>query len=341
MREEKHEDLGDAMMTLQIMEPGKVEWRAAPIPQPQAGQVLVRVEGISTCPHWDLHLMSGEPMFPGRPLPYPYAPGQPGHEAVGVVAALGEGVTTPTVGTRVAAWRDQGRNRPGCYAQYNIFEADNLLPVPGSMPLAALASLELAMCVQVSFDQLSHFGALSEQRVGIGGLGPAGLIAVQMARAYGASEVVAIDPIETRRALALELGADVALSPDEFAAAAASARDGAAPRGGKRLDAAVDCTGLPVSVAALLRATRKAVALFGVLRDPVGFGFDEWGSGVSLLGYAGHSRQAAQRALQLVVDGRLRLEPLITHQLPLADYVQGVELLRRKDAIKVAFLPWA
>ena len=97
-----------------------------------------------------------------------------------MVAALGEGVTAPAVGTRVAAWRDQGHNRPGCYAQYNIFEADNLLAVPESMPLAAIASLELAMCVQVSFDQLTHFGALREQHVGIGGLGPAGLIAVQM-----------------------------------------------------------------------------------------------------------------------------------------------------------------
>src|SRR5687767_12340264 len=97
----------EQMMSLQIVEPGKVEWRSAPIPQPGPGEVLVRIEGVTTCPHWDLHLMSGEPMFPGRPLPYPYALGQPGHEAVGVVEALGPGVSTPPVGTRVAAWRDQ------------------------------------------------------------------------------------------------------------------------------------------------------------------------------------------------------------------------------------------
>lgn len=327
-------------MTLQIMEPGKVEWRAAAIPKPQAGQILVRIEGISACPHWDLHLMSGEPMFPGRPLPYPYAPGQPGHEAVGVVAALGEGVVDPPVGTRVAAWRDQGHNRPGCYAQYNIFEADHLLPVPESLPLAAVASLELAMCVQVSFDQLLHFGAVAGQRVGISGLGPAGLIALQMARAYGAAEVVAVDPISERRELALELGADVAMTPDELRVISPDANDAAAMRGQKRFDAAVDCTGLAPSVALLLRATRKAVTLFGVLRDPVEFGFGHWSSGVALLGYGSHNREAAERALTLVVDGRLRLEPLITHQLPMSRYAEGVELLRRKEAIKVAFLPW-
>jgi threonine dehydrogenase-like Zn-dependent dehydrogenase len=280
-------------------------------------------------------------MFPGRPLPYPYPPGQPGHEAVGVVAELGEGVDGPPVGTRVAAWRDQGHNRPGCYAQYNLFEADHLLPVPESMPLAAVASLELAMCVQVSFDQLIHFGVMVGQRVGVGGLGPAGLIAVQMARAYGAAEVVAIDPIAGRRTLALALGADRALSPEQLRAISPDPDDLAALRSQKPLDAAIDCTGLAVSVKSLLTATRKAVALFGVLRDPVDFGFGEWGSGVALLGYGGHSREAAERALALVVNRRLRLEPLITHQLPLTRYAEGVELLRRKEAIKVAFLPWA
>lgn len=332
--------MGNEMMTLQIMEPGRAEWQPAPIPTPQAGQVLVRIEGISTCPHWDLHLMSGEPMFPGRPLPYPYAPGQPGHEAVGVVAALGEGVAAPPVGTRVAAWRDQGHNRPGCYAQYNIFEADHLLPVPESLPLAAVASLELAMCVQVTFDQLLHFGALVGQRLGVSGLGPAGLIAVQMGRAYGAAEVVAIDPVAERRALALELGAHVALSPDELQAIAPDPNDPAAMRSQNRFDAAVDCTGLVPSVTLLLATTRKAVALFGVLREPVQFGFGHWASGVALLGYGSHNREAAQRALALVIDGRLRLEPLITHQLPMSRYAEGVELLRRKEAIKVAYLPW-
>lgn len=337
------ESMIEEMMTLQIIEPGRVEWRATPIPTPKAGQVLVRIEAISTCPHWDLHLMSGEPMFPGRPLPYPYAPGQPGHEAVGVVAALGEGVSGPPIGTRVAAWRDQGHNRPGCYAQYNIFEADNVIEVPESMAATALASLELAMCVQVSFDQLIHYdilagGTMAGQRIGIGGLGPAGLIGVQMARAYGAAQVVAIDPIAERRELALTLGADVAIAPDELSALAAKNTSGG--RGSKPLDAAIDCTGLAVSVAALLKATNKAIALFGVLRDPVSFGFDEWAAGVALLGYAGHSRGAAERALQLVVDDKLHLEPLITHQLPMSRYAEGVELLRNKEAIKVAFFPW-
>ncbi len=329
-------------MSLQIMAPGQVEWRSVPLPEPGPGQILVRIEGITTCPHWDLHLMSGEPMFPNRPLPYPYPAGQPGHEAVGMVAALGPGVTGPAVGTRVAAWRDQGHTRPGGYAQYNIFEADNLLEVPDELPMAALAPLELAMCVQVSFDQLREIGGVAGKRVGISGLGPAGLIAVQMACAYGADEVVAVDPIAERRELALRLGAHTTLTPDELAVEAPGPNaDSATLRGPKRFDMALDCTGLAPSLALLLAVTRKAVAVFGVLREPVAFGFAQWASGVALLGYAGHNRGAAERALKLVVDGQLHLEPLVTHQLPMSRYAEGVELLRHKQAIKVAFLPWA
>jgi threonine dehydrogenase-like Zn-dependent dehydrogenase len=319
------------MKTLQIIEPGKVEWRETPIPEPGPGEILVRIEGVTTCPHWDLHLMSGEPMFPGRPLPYPYPLGQPGHEAVGVVAALGPGVEGPPPGTRVAAWRDQGHTRPGCYAQYNVFIAEHLLEIPETLPLEAIAPLELAMCVQVSFDQLGELNAVAGQRVGVAGLGPAGLIALQMARSYGARQVVAIDPIASRRQLARELGADQAIAPDELAAFAAE----------EPLHAAIDCTGLRPSVTALLTSTRKVVALFGVLREPVEFGFRHWASGITLMGYARHNRDAARRALRLVVEGKLLLAPLVTRSLPMQNYLEGVELLRRKEAIKVAFLPWA
>lgn len=47
---------------------------------------------------------------------------------------------------------------------------------------------------------------MQDKQIGVSGLGPAGLIAVQMARAYGAAEVVAIDPIAARRRIGIELG---------------------------------------------------------------------------------------------------------------------------------------
>lgn len=325
--------LNGSMKILQIVAPGEVTWRDATIPQPAAGEVLVKVAAITTCPHWDLHLMSGEPMFPGVPLPYPYTPGQPGHEMTGEVAAVGEGVTTLAVGDRVAAWRDAGARRQGCYAQYVPFQVENLLKIPDTVTAEQVASLELSMCVQVSFNQLANLEAVQGKRVGIGGLGPAGLVAVQMAQAYGAAQVVAIDPVPARRELALELGADLALAPDDSYWMAERTDQFA-------LDSALDCTGLKGAVEALMARTKAVVALFGVLREDVAFGWSHWRRGLKLLGYEPHNRTAAEQALHLIVQGQLDLTPLATHTLPLTRYTEGVELLRTKQAIKVRFLPW-
>jgi threonine dehydrogenase-like Zn-dependent dehydrogenase len=322
----------DRMMQLQIVAPGCAEWREVDVPQPREGEVLMRVEAVSTCAHWDMHIMSGAPMFPGRPVAYPYTAGQPGHEAVGTLIALGLGVAEPAVGTRVAAWRDQGHHVPGCYGGYVCLAVENVLAVPDELPPEAIAPLELAMCVQVSFDQLARLGVLEGARFGVSGLGPAGLIAMQMARAYGAREVIGIEPLPERRALAADLGADQVMAPDAGSLPAGRS-------GEMALDAAIDCTGLKASVEFLMARTRQGVAVFGVLREEVRFGFEHW-AGLALLGAGAHNRGAAERALALVKAGKLQLAPTVSHTLALSRYAEGVALLQAQEATKICFLPW-
>jgi len=319
------------MKVIQYDAPNNPVWREMPTPEPQAGQLLVKILGVTTCPHWDIHIMAGEPMFPwGDSLAYPHPPGQPGHEATGEVAVVGEDVTGFESGIRVVAWRDQGHGRPGCYGEYAIMEAENVLQIP-NWASERIASLELAMCVQVSFDKFIQYNLIQDKRLGISGLGPAGLIAVQMAKAHGASEVVGIDPIAERRELAAMLGADIVLSPDEL------------PEGRfnkTSLDTAIDCTGLKVSIEFLMARTREAVSIFGVLREEVAFGPQHRGKEFMLMGYGEHNKEAAKRALDLVLKGEVNLSPLVTHTLPMREYKQGVELLQNKEAIKVCFDPW-
>ena len=322
------------MKTLQIESPGKAAWKDAPTPEPGPGEVLIKVLGVTTCPHWDLHILDGEPMFPGQDLKDPSHPGQPGHEATGEVVALGSGVRDLKVGDRVVAWRDTGKPRPGFYAQFNTFLEEDLLVVPESLRVEQIASLELAMCVQVTFDQIAAWGSLEGKRVALSGLGPAGLVAVQMARAYGAREIICLDPLDTRRELALSLGAtrverpDVGLFPAER-------------EGDQAFDLAIDLTGLPVSIEFLMDRSAELVAIFGVLRKEVRFGFRHlFGPGLTLMGYGDHNRQAAERALRLVLDGKLKLDALVTESMGFDRYAEGVEMLRRKEAIKILYLPW-
>ena len=322
------------MKILQIKAPNHAVWTEIDTPKPGTGEVLIKVTGVTTCPHWDMHILDGKPMFPGMKLEYPYLLGQPGHEAVGEVVELGEGVSSLKIGDRVAAWRDTGKPRQGFYAQYNTFHENDLLKVPKYLKDEEIASLELAMCVEVSFQQLDVLGGIRGRRIGIAGLGPAGLLGVQMARAHGASEVVGLDPMSERRDLAFELGAHLVLDPinDEWPA---SRSEGA-------LDDSIDMTGLPPSIEFLMERTKRAVALFGVLREEVRFTSRQmFGPGLILMGYADHNKKAAETALRMIIDGSLKLAPLVTEKLSFREYSKGVELLRQKKAIKILFDPWA
>ena len=278
-------------------------------------------------------MMDGIPMFPGAPLDYPLIPGQPGHEAVGEVVVAGPAASGFTPGMRVAAWRDPGNRRMGCYAQYVPIRAEDLLPVSPELKVEELAALELAMCVQGSMNQLRARDGIAGKHVAISGLGPSGLIALQMARAFGARSVTALDLLKERRVLALELGADEAVDPRTFTW----------PEGrfhARAFDSALDTTGLPASIETLMNSTRETVAIFGVLRETVRFGPDQWWGGFGLLGYASHAREAAEEAYQCILDKTLTLAPLVSVRLPFSRYAEGVEMLRSQRALKVLFDPW-
>ena len=321
------------MHTLEFEAPHQAVWKEVDMPVPASDEVLIKILGVATCPQWDLHMIEGRPMFPGTPLVYPLVPGHPGHEATGEVVSVGAGVRSFSPGMRVAAWRDPGNRRMGCYAQYAALRAEDLIEVSSSLPAEEIASLELAMCVQGSFDRLRQCGSIQGKRLAIGGLGPSGLVAVQLARAYGARTVIGLDPLAQRRRLGVELGADEVWDPGEFRWPAGRTHTDA-------FDSSLDTTGFPASIEALMRSTRESVAIFGVLRENVRFGPEQWWGGFALLGYGTHTRAAAGEAYGLILEGKLKLAPLISGRLPFTRYAEGVERLRKKEAVKILFDPW-
>ena len=236
----------------------------------------------------------------------------------------------------MSAWRDAGHQNVGCYAQFAVLDAANVIRVPRELPIEATASVELAMCVAASFLMLKEMDVILERQFGVNGLGPAGLIAAQIARAEGAAEVVGFDLSAGRCTYAREaVGLDAAHDPRSAFETAAPVRSNPAA-----LQSGIDCVGAKASVEWLMDHVRDTVALFGVQRETYGFAPRHYHPALRLCGYPGHSRAAAEYAVSLIEQGKLNLAPLITHRLPLSRYDEGMDLLERQEAIKVLFLPW-
>lgn len=321
------------MKILQVTAPREYEILDVPIPVPGAGEVLVRVLAVTTCPQWDLHLRHNEPMFVGHRFEYPYMAGQPGHEAAGVIEAVGSGVAGLAVGDTVCIWRDSGHHVPGCYAQFVTHPAENVIRVPANLPPEAVAPLELAMCIAAVFRMFVDMDVIRGRCFGVVGLGPAGLVALQMARAEGAESVFGFDPVESRRELALRIGADGCYDPT-------AGIDGEFPmRPFARLGSSVDCVGAKASVEFAMDRTQDAVGLFGVQRED--YTYKVHHHGVRLCGYRWHCRESAEYAVGLIEAGKLDLSGLVTHRMPLEAYGEAVDLLETQQAVKVALLPWA
>jgi threonine dehydrogenase-like Zn-dependent dehydrogenase len=315
------------MKIMQFAGVERMELITVPVPEPGPGQVLVKVKAVATCPQWDMQIYYGKPMVDNQPpIPYPYTPGQPGHEMTGVIVRTGDGCSLP-VGRTVSAWRDQGHHRYGCYAEYVVMDEVNVLPVPEDLPYAKVVSLELAMCVAASILRLRNTVGIRGKKCGVNGLGPAGLIAVQMMLAEGASEVVGIDPNAERRELAVSLGASAAFEPDD---------ESLSLRGEPGcLQVAIDCAGFPQAVASLMDRTDEAVVLFAVKKaDYILRHYT-----LTVIGYPGHSREAAEYALRLIEEQKLDMSPLNSRELPFERYEEAVRLLRSQDAIKICFVP--
>ncbi len=190
-----------------------------PTPQPGPGQIRIRVRVCGVC-HTDLHTVEGE-------LPLPKIPVVPGHQIVGVVDALGEGVTSFQVGDRVGVpWLHQtcgqceycrrgdenlcesaqftGLHVDGGYAEYTLAPADFTYPIPNVFTDAEASPLLCAGIIGYRALRLSEIRP--GQRLGLYGFGASAHIAIQIARHWDC-QVYVFTRGESHRQLARALGA--------------------------------------------------------------------------------------------------------------------------------------
>lgn len=215
--------------------------RELEVPEPGAGEVLVKLTACGVC-FSDLNLLRGH---------YPFArfPVIPGHEITGTVVAVGPGVTWPAVGTAVggqflydscghcdycvrgeqilcAQKRITGIVADGGYAEYALLKAGFVTPLPSGLDPVSAAPL---MCAGITaFNGLRKGGAKAGSRVAVIGLGGVGTMAVRYAVAMGA-RVAVIGRSRRGEDQAKELGAELYVASGEGdPAAALKAWDGGA-----------------------------------------------------------------------------------------------------------------
>ncbi len=241
------------------IESNPLEFLDVPVPQPEPGEVLVRVSCCGVC-RTDLHVIEGE-------LPPLISPVIPGHQVIGIVESGGEGSRRFPLGARVGiAWLHHtdgtceycrsgaenlcdhpsftGYSVNGGYAEYIVAPQDFVYPIPAEFPDEQAAPL---MCAGIiGFRSLRLSGIKPGGRLGFYGFGAAAHLAIQVARHWDV-EVYASTRDARHQRLALELGAVWA--------------GGTLDEPPRKLDAAIIFAPAGEIVPAALRALRKGGTL--------------------------------------------------------------------------------
>lgn len=311
-----------------------------PIPKPGPGEVRVRVEACGVCGS-DVFLQKGG--F-GDAVHWPVIPG---HEAAGVVDALGAGVTEVAVGDQVALyyitvpsgdpWAARGRPNisprvtrmgvdvDGAFADHVVRPVEALIRPPSPVPPQVLAVLTDAVATPLhGLKRVAHLQPGETLVVlGVGGLGSN---AVQLGKAMGA-RVIAVTRSEAKLALARTLGADETVAAGEGDPVAV-VRELA---GGHGADVVIQCVGsaaVDEQAIAMGGPGGRVVLIGSSLEHFRARAVDIFWRELSILGSRGFVPDDIRDAIGLYLDGTLRVEHLVDNVRSLAEANDALEDLK-------------
>ncbi|MGW3393047.1 Zn-dependent alcohol dehydrogenase [Streptomyces hydrogenans] len=326
------------------------------------GRVRIRVRATGLC-HSDVSAMSGV-------LPQP-APFIPGHEGAGEILDVGDGVTGLTPGQRVllcwlpacgscaacrrgqtqlclAGFMNAGTpnfKRPGgdvfgfagtgTFTEEVVVDAGCAVPIPDDVPfdIAALIGCGVTTGLGAAINTAKVEAGSSVAVIGCGGVG---ISAIQGARLQGAAQIVAVDPVESRREAALRFGATEAVAPEALADAKQRIT------AGEGFDYVFEVVGRSATARTAYETTRRGGTLCvvgaGAMDDNLQLNmfelfFDEKRILPSMYG-GGDVLRSYERAIALWRAGRIDLESLITHRVPLANINEALEQMRTGASLR-------
>ncbi|MDQ1011114.1 S-(hydroxymethyl)glutathione dehydrogenase/alcohol dehydrogenase [Streptomyces sp. V4I23] len=326
------------------------------------GKVRIRVRATGLC-HSDVSAMTGV-------LPQP-APFVPGHEGAGEIVEVGDGVAGLAPGDRVLlCWLPACGTCPSCrrgqphlclagfmnagtpnfarpggdvfgfagtgtFAEEVVVGAGCAVPIPDDVPfdIAALIGCGVTTGLGAAINTAQVQAGSSVAVIGCGGVG---ISAIQGARLQGAAEIVAVDPVASRREAALRFGATEAVAPDGLADAKQRVT------AGEGFDYVFEVVGRSQTARTAYETTRRGGTLCvvgaGAMDDHLQLTmfelfFDEKRILPSLYG-GGDVLRSYERAIALWRAGRIDLESLITHRVPLAGINDALAQMRSGEALR-------
>jgi len=311
-----------------------LELRQVPVPTPGPGEVLIKIRKTAICGS-DVHIYHWNSWAQQHVKPGMVT----GHEYVGEIAVLGEGVNGLTVGQRVSGeghitcghcrncrngdiqWcKDTfgvGVDRDGAFAEYLCIPARNVIALPDDLPEDVVAFFD-------AFGNATHT-ALMWNLVGedvlITGAGPIGVMAGGICKYAGARRVVITDLNDYRLDLARKMGVDAAVNT-----AKEDLKDVM-----KRLnivegfDVGLEMSGAAPAFRQMLSVMRNGgkISLLGLGNKPMELNMNDIiGKGLTLQGIYGRKMDNWHQ-MSYMVQGGLDMSPIITHRFHYTDFEKG------------------
>ncbi|MDV5139541.1 Zn-dependent oxidoreductase [Chimaeribacter arupi] len=327
------------MKSVVIQQPEQLVIEERPLPEPQAGEVRVRVVSAGICGS-DVHIFRGHNPFAKYPRVI-------GHEFFGLIDAAGEGVDPARLGERVVidpvvscghcypcsvgrpnvctSLQVIGVHRDGGFSEYACAPAGNAYRVPDSIPDREATMIEPFSIAANICAQLRP----TEQDVAlVYGAGPMGLTVIQVLRGvYGVKQIIVTDRIPERLAMAQENGADQTIHNGETDLAAALQAQAIRPT--LIVDAACHPSILPEAIAIASPAAR--IGIMGFSAEPCTINQQAiTGKELSIFSSRLNSVRFPQ-VISWMTEQRIRPEKLITHAFVLHHVTDALTLFEQNQ----------
>ncbi len=334
---------------------GTIRFVDRPVPKAGPGEAVVRIKLCGIC-GTDLHIYFSGMLPPGIVL---------GHENVGVIAELGEGVEGFSVGDRVAAGppgscsrcyqclhgrpslcvdgfvQTNGLSRDGGMAEYMLVKdaRQMLYPIPDNV---SFEDAVLFDSMATAYRGITQSAFKMGDNVVLSGAGPIGLAAVQFLRTGGARHITMLEIVEEKRQLARRFGADLVLDPVSEGAALKDRIMRLYDGGGA--DLVVECAGVPKSFETCLALARAAGQVLHLGAGGQTVQVLPWlltMRELDIKSTLAFGAEEARKVLDLLAAGRFVTEGMLSDVISLPDLVEkGFDrLAANKALVKIAVAP--